>query len=486
MGIKLWAQLGEFIRPHGVYNRYASHYNINIDGEYMWHKGLNQANVTVPDRDAEIAKTACVYLARLVGSIKHYLPGVCTEVRVYMDGSRQPNKAIRDTSSFAIGDNLRLRVRDIFLTHLQELGATYRAIMLEPGGEAELQMYLRRDRAMGLNVFLTNDSDMMAICYGHRCQLPGANDLQATLGLEQVTLGEGVIPTMDSNYHYHVQDARQVVDSCVWFNSRTDSLDVFGFDNLADRVGLTVSVFRMMCYLSGTDYSNHLLTKTMLSAILCTLRSKPIGDRVADQLNALTQASDRAVALFFLGLAGTVRRGKLTEADRVVNVSEWDVAFAIYDHYLSTGVMRADVPYKAPSGVLWTGEFMFALAERASPPPKKDLLLKALTTVPQAVMRFRTNHYAPHWVSGQSIPAADPKPFRHQTITIVPTGAERFARAFDVPAVATANGDDHDGGRLAKETPIGAIATGYDITGNLLPEESVFRECSSFYDDVYK
>lgn len=259
-------------------------YKISVDGELMRYKGMYTANLNRDNAEEIIAETSVVYLKRLLQMIiQDKMKGVSpVSIDVYMDGTRVRNKELR-TYNATIDHN---KVRYVF--ELQCRSAGLNVIRLEMG-EAELAMYLKRDQNMILNIFVTYDSDILSILYGHEPLVVNRRTGMLCSGGDVDSYSGG---------EYDVRDSCLLAYPC-----KDSDIRYCGFDFSAKC--FEVRVWRTMMALCGTDFTSAMLSEKMLEAILTGLDAD---DR--EFLNGLEEYSEIAATLLFYAVrrCGLVKR----------------------------------------------------------------------------------------------------------------------------------------------------------------------------------
>lgn len=272
MGIQNGAALLSEALPLGLYNRRAAACHLYVDGEYFRYKGV----LPTARDEHHIADVGFLFLQRRIDRILQHLHlPTRSPVTVFMDGARVEGKKSRTAGQTLFN---AAYVRLFFGKMCADAGMT---VMWLEQGEAELQMYLARDRQCPLNVFLTNDSDMLAICYAHTpTEAASASAVATAMATEHWSdpgggsgdgCGESIV-VADQNQTYPAAVAPSVRDSCVWAKVESGPIVLLGFDRLADRFGFDPVPFRAMAYACGTDYSNALLTNSMVQRIMLLRR----------------------------------------------------------------------------------------------------------------------------------------------------------------------------------------------------------------------
>lgn len=273
MGIQNGAALLSEALPLGLYNRRAAACHLYVDGEYFRYKGV----LPTARDEHHIADVGFLFLQRRIDRILQHLHlPTRSPVTVFMDGARVEGKKSRPAGQTLFN---AAYVRLFFGKMCADAGMT---VMWLEQGEAELQMYLARDRQCPLNVFLTNDSDMLAICYAHTPTEASASAVAPAVapatehwsnpgGGSGDGCGESIV-VADQNQTYPAAVAPSVRDSCVWAKVESGPIVLLGFDRLADRFGFDPVPFRAMAYACGTDYSNALLTNSMVQRIMLLRR----------------------------------------------------------------------------------------------------------------------------------------------------------------------------------------------------------------------
>lgn len=337
MGIKNGSTIINFVQ-RGLYNKNPKTYNILVDGELMRYKGMNDDNITKHNTEEAIAATSYDYLRRTIKTIELWIGRKTDSVIVYMDGARVLNK-VTNRADFDYDAAL---IRTVFKMLCREHG--YTVIELDYG-ESELQMYLNRNKSNDLNILLTNDSDILSICYDHRPTITANNDENQTCfdpkrdSIAQSSSLSSLNDTknnvdsiLDSNLIYpsHVK----VTDSCVWINTDKKNLTAIGFDYIAEYLGYKPFAFRTFVALCGTDFTDNLFTKTTMCGILSAT------DEDKEFINSLTDVNEIAAALQMVGLRGNGRIKNLNANNTdQFNADDIKKCILMYIEYITTGHM---------------------------------------------------------------------------------------------------------------------------------------------------
>lgn len=368
MGILHADRLIEHFR-RGLYNHKPTSYIVSVDGELIRYKGMVSANMTQHNAEEAVANTSCEYLVRTVIWIETYM-GLCArEVIVYMDGARVANKTTARPEC-ALDVSV---IRATFMRLCAERGYRVHALL---HGESELQMYLRRDRNVDLNVLLTRDSDMLSICYNHMptflCTKTGAelrytdveqrglvsssssspdqttatpeedDDDDTSFGVRrQNTASVNVmferITDINSIYTNAPEDGVKVLDSCVWIlcGDSSKPMQFIGFDACAHRIGYNDTVFRTFAAMCGTDFTDSMVTPSMFTGFF-----NAAGADEKRYMNTLRDVPKIAASILYMGLkgGGEIKRG-LGQVQRPFNRNDITVALSMYYEYISTGSM---------------------------------------------------------------------------------------------------------------------------------------------------
>lgn len=312
----------------GRYNaRRPARYNVYVDGELMRYKGMVTENLSRHDAEEAIAHTSITCLMRILSTIEQYLGGKPESVFVYMDGARVTNKVV-NRPEFKFDASL---IRQTFATFCRDFGMHIRQLDY---GESELQMYLQRDTETNLNVFVTDDSDMMAICYGHR---PSSIPLRSADHLEPCCRRDdrSHIEIDDANFMYKCEE--EIRDSCLWIRCRRRLLAI-GLDDCHESIGYSPFVFRTFAALCGTDFTPPLFTESMIRGIM----SADSCDR--EFVNTLGQKVNSIVgALIVMGLRnlGTIKRKEQND-ELPCDFEAIETLVGMYVDYVTTGVMSSD------------------------------------------------------------------------------------------------------------------------------------------------
>lgn len=343
MGINTGAKILVNALKPGLYNHNAKQYNVYIDGELMRYKGL--CDNTQANTSECVAQLAHDYMVRLVSDVERLLKRRALNIYVYMDGpKRVKNKTTTRAEQNMNADIIRATFKEI-------CNNTGYSIIEMDCGEAELVMYLQRDQTIDLNVFITCDSDMASICYGHKPkmyyldepnkQLPDNKYSYARLPNNQFVRNSNGDIVVDGNCDYcpNADNRRyRVVDSCLWMNC-LKTVECIGCDFIAERLNITPRVFRTLVCMCGTDYSNNILTVTMIKGIM------NVSKEGLTDINCLETTRQIICSLLYYGLKynGTVKRQpKNTENFAPTNLVVYEQNVEDYIKYIATGEMTND------------------------------------------------------------------------------------------------------------------------------------------------
>lgn len=367
MGITNGAEIVSKFAERGHYNRYARTYKIYVDGELISYKGYNSVSTVQANAEDAIAGGSIEYLSRLVDKINRYLPGKLIGVNIFMDGCiRVGNKRVKRTCMNADIHLVRRYFKEACKKH------EYNLIELDEG-EAELEMYLQRDKTSDLNIFVTEDSDMLSICYGHMPDfLKDRNDVCI-----EVPLNFDNPNVIDHNCVYAMSS--DVRDSCVWVKQREGVLIMIAFDEKMLMIGYNVTSFRVFAALCGTDFTESFLTKSMAKALL------RVSVEEKKKVNELTDIREIAATLMYLGTRYyghwkiNVAKASLFDS----NLSHFSYSVYRYIIYVSTGKM-----FETKHLDLNVPAIVYELLQRTYD--------EGLTFNPQMYRRWCTMHDIPH------------------------------------------------------------------------------------------
>lgn len=323
----------------GLYNHNIKQYNIYIDGELMRYKGLSDDNLlSSPECIAQLAHN---YMVGIISDITKMFGKMALGVFVYMDGPKRVRNKTLARAEYTMNTEI---IRAYFKDICKNTG--FPIVELDCG-EAELTMYLQRDQTVDLNVFITADSDMLSICYGHRPRIHCVDDPTKVLTFDDIKIeklpvneiirnssGDKMIDNNSTYVENTDADVKyKIYDSCLWVNSLRD-IDCIGCDFIAERLKLDTNVFRIMICMCGTDYSNNLLTESMLQNILYYGKFQ--------ELNKLTTTRHIICALLYYGIKfnGSLKRppkGNTTFVD--CNIDDYEKNVEAYVQYIGTGEM---------------------------------------------------------------------------------------------------------------------------------------------------
>nr|AKH40342.1 putative polh/gran [Kallithea virus] len=397
MGIKTGASSILTAIKSGIYNRRPDSYKLYVDGELMRYKGMVESNLTRRDAEEVIGRTSYNYLNNFMVTIIGLLGRIPTEILVFMDGERVANK---ETCRGDIPYDATL-IRNVFKSCCINHGLT---VVELPQGESELQMYLQRDCNSPLNVFLTNDSDMISICYGHK-------PTSKTNKFNYMSK-EAHIQRLQDLQKKHVDDTNleytnnlDILDSCLWINCGRSDTTAIGFDFIAERIIYTKESFRTFIALCGTDFTGNLLTNSMINGVLTADKE----DR--EYINTLTDINQIAACFQVLGLriGGMIKRYTCVTTNNarqamvynaetgVRNLDTYrpsDLAIAIdmYRNYIAKGVM-SEMRIPRPDMAIVSRHYIYAMRCQESSFVKKDLMFWAKSIdLNEAVENFKKYH----------------------------------------------------------------------------------------------
>jgi hypothetical protein len=335
MGIRLGNRLANLVGV-GLYHQAAKKYRIYVDGEMMRYKGMIEENMTTENAEIAIAKGSFAYLNQLINTIEEHLSRRCIEVIVYMDGERVRNK-VTNRKEYPFDSKV---IRNTFVNLCKTRGFM---VHLLKQGESELQMYLNRDQTSQLNAFVTSDSDMLSICYGH---VPKYQEREVDVSPIEQVMPIKTREIRDNNFKYSVKNKLVVTDSCVWINPKKDALTFIGFDLLGDFDTLPFKVLAMLC---GTDFTPSLITASMLESIfVATSEEKNI-------INSITDPLLLAAAFVYLGVKHRGRLCKLyggLPSNYKDACANFQLMMVTYLEYINEGCMRDIVMPRPNMGVV--------------------------------------------------------------------------------------------------------------------------------------
>lgn len=227
-------------------------YKINVDGSNLMFKGLSD-NETDIER---IAQKSFIFLQTLIGDIMDILESQCKpSIDIYFDqGNRNPSKADRRPTE--IMDEM-IQVKHLLIMKCNNAGYNTPAI----NGEAELYMYLKRDIKQNLNIFVTGDTDIYPITYNHTVELP-----ENTTEFDDICQSTERSKVLALAY----KNGDIIFDSAVVYLWGKENI-LFSVDNCAKHISMSPNCFHILCGLGGTDYTQPVLTKTMVMIILSNI-----------------------------------------------------------------------------------------------------------------------------------------------------------------------------------------------------------------------
>lgn len=310
---------------------------IYVDGELIRYKGMTQDNLTCHEAEEAIADTSYRYLASLKNDIETHLRHRVTEVVVYMDGERVINKTT-DRPSFRFDAGV---IRRLFGSQCTANGM--RMVWLDEG-ESEIQMYLNRNRENDLNVFVSADSDIIPIMYGHRVTVDG--DAKTDWAMQPSNATTTYRRIKDYNRVY--VDGEGIRDSCLWIRCGSN-VEAYGMDDTVALLGLNPTNFRIMMGLCGSDFTCSVFTETMVQTIVLAYSDESLRCQL-ELLESQTDIMRIVAGLIYLAISHgcTLKRGDVS----ILPGDEVALRFAlghatrmleIYLKYLETGTMTDDI-----------------------------------------------------------------------------------------------------------------------------------------------
>lgn len=369
-------------------------YNVYVDGELMRFKGMCGDNMRAHNREEIIAQAAFTYMVDLISRFEAYIGHPSTNVIVYMDGKRPTNKESRFHDAPETIDHSFIRTCFTYL--LADHGID---VVQLKDGESELQMYLRRDKTAHLNVFVTDDSDFIAIAYNHqpnvKCrwdrtpspivtsyselifahnnltedqellltimthdahtndagiEFPTSDDekqsiiarlnaKKSTEELNKYTSAPNKATMLDQNDYY---DTRfyEVTDSCLWLKCQAgDQIPMFGMDFTTFH-DLTPRHFRIFLSLCGTDFTKDLFTDSMIRSVI---QSYPSRIRFINTLDDICEITAMFYATARAGSIHGKRRPKGWTTDQPFNEEHLQRYLSQYLNYIETGIVIENV-----------------------------------------------------------------------------------------------------------------------------------------------
>lgn len=366
---------------------------IYVDGELIRYKGMIQDNLTCADAEEAIAYTSYQYLAALIKNIKSHLSrggGRVDEIVVYMDGDRVINKTQRtQVAQYEIGV-----VRQTFCARCTSNGM--RVVWLDEG-ESEIQMYLRRDRNNDLNVFISADSDLIPIMYGHEAIS------------DEVAVTDADIEPCSSPINSKIKDCNRVYrkdvnvrDSCLWIRCG-QTVEAFGMDDVRKLINLSTKSFRIMMGLCGSDFTCSAFTETMIQLILLSTNNGDDTSRLnVETLNNQTDTMRIVCSLIYLAVSHgcTLKRADDKQLQFVhspattCTFTHTENMLLVYLTYLETGKMIDDIEKPMPLYLLRL--CLYAMIGRLMKLSRGDLLKWTKTvSMSEALANFDRNRNDP-------------------------------------------------------------------------------------------
>ncbi|KAJ8670189.1 hypothetical protein QAD02_001448 [Eretmocerus hayati] len=287
MGIDNFNSFAPRFEP-GLYNKNdpSTTYSVYFDGNLMAYKGATRQHMDrAPRHDIEtsIAQNSLIYVRTLTKYLEaHMYRSRLKNVFVMLDGHRHPNKRerpteiVRSSSSSGADRNdegtvriCRARLVDAFAVQCEKWSRCT-VVRLNEHEEAEMMMYRLRDRENGLNLLVSEDSDVYPIVYGHEPIVE--NRIRKDENVVSYDTSNALVygSIRDTNYNYKPNFV--VRDSCALVVcKRGFNINVVGFDHMRSASGslrLSPLVFKIMCAMCGNDWLDRMITPTMIRCIV--------------------------------------------------------------------------------------------------------------------------------------------------------------------------------------------------------------------------
>lgn len=347
MGIKRGVDSFRAAFSTGLYNNKqltANDVRVYVDGDNLLYKGFVTSAKLSTDAERSIAFHGVRFLDNLVSVLAETL-GISTRlgrrVTVVLDANqRVANKEWRiDHHPLD-----RERLRTIYCRLCEDRGYNVQALQ---EGEAELQMYLQRDRSVRLNVFVSCDTDTFSICYGHKPTIVGDRYFDRQIHTEPMSfqdlnrVSSCRLVMQDNNLRYTDDLSDYVRDSCLVLQNTRNKYYLFGMDYCADFVGYTMTAFQTLVALCGTDFTEPMFTPTMVREIMSTTKNQM--DFINNQGNDIVRLT-AAMVLVAIRNGATLPRSKVSSIHKLVDCpSEFYRILTDnteqYIKYVRTGIM---------------------------------------------------------------------------------------------------------------------------------------------------
>lgn len=322
----------------GLYNRLAKTYEIYVDGELMRYKGMISENLARHDAEHGVAHTAFTYLCKLITKITQHMDGrEADKITVFMDGERVTNKVCH-SRDFQLNTSL---IRTLFMRLCMNAGMIVNNLTY---GESELQMHIKHNKEQPLSIYITSDSDLISILYGHKPNINGKNvefrskiysdDQIDIANCSNIVINDQNDVFQDSNLIYVNSDDFKVTNSIAWVNCNKDVITIYGMDNTICNGRFEAKAFHTFMAVCGTDFTPNALPVSMMTGIF------NINDEDLNFINELDEAFEIFACLLIVGYknGGSLKQKK---EPNNINVQRQDVNNMInyYTNYVTTGVM---------------------------------------------------------------------------------------------------------------------------------------------------
>lgn len=274
----------------------------------------------------EMGELAAYYLIRLIHQIENVFSKKANKILIYMDGYRLPSKVKRPTLDIDIPF-----IRETFISILKP-----KYTIVYANGEAELEMYLKRDSSVETNLFITGDSDIIPITYNHEPKIEDSS-------FEKYYKENKIKLSNDWRQAYtyltpYKQDLK-ITDSCIWINTEIKTINsekrFIGLDGSKYKFGLNSFQFKILCASMGSDYTDSILSQTMINQILNS------STEFKEYVNTLDKAMFIVIAFVLYSLLKRARPKRSTTGFKG-NIKELAEQYTIYAEYISSGIYMGE------------------------------------------------------------------------------------------------------------------------------------------------
>lgn len=336
---------------YGLFNHNPCNYAIHIDGNIMLRKsygitnpGLSYRPRVYPrhrlfseERCDKFAKDAFLYIEEMVAAIEAMFHPKRAHTKII---HFEPPRADLPEYGF-------FRKLDTFFK--LHLVCESEWMIERDSWEDMVNVYNHRNKSYDLNIFVTNNKDMMMVTYNHipRVDCSSTNTHLIEWGEDHLCVVKKDLPLSVAqqpiikhqihNFNYGYDSGLTVSDSCLWINPSWETFAI-GCDYNKNHLGFSRIAFRIFGAICGTFMTQTMLSESMIRGIL-NLRGIDLA-----LLNEQTEILPIVALLLVIGLRhkGIVKAMDGSDLVMLLEIKCWLKHMNRYMEYLETGVIYFD------------------------------------------------------------------------------------------------------------------------------------------------